>query len=167
MRRHGGPLTNKSDDSDLDSDIFSTCNSRIISKMATTTTAASRPSQNITLPFISELYDDNFLDVLLPPSVSPKSESESSTVKPVQNAMIDALQATAHHALTENNAMAYDSTLNATLDAFQGLTRYVFSSQVDAYLAKSWDENKDLTLRIIWNSRSIHDGKGENELFYR
>jgi hypothetical protein len=134
--------------------------------MATTTTTTSRSSQNITLPFISELYDDNFLDVLLPP-VSPKSESSLPTVKPIQNAMIDALQATAHHALTENNAMAYDSTLNATLDAFQGLTRYVFSSKVDAYLAKSWDENKDLTLRIIWNSRSIRDGKGENELFYR
>jgi hypothetical protein len=34
-------------------------------------------------------------------------------------------------------------------------------------LAKAWEEDPSLTLRIIWNTRSIHNGKGDKELFYR
>jgi hypothetical protein len=123
-------------------------------------------SQNVTLPFIAELYNPNYLDILLPVSRNAKSNSPAPGPTP-KNAMIDALKSTAHQTLTENAAMAYSSTLVATLDAFQGLTRYTFSKEVDKYLSSSWSEDQDMTLRIIWNLRSIHDGKGENEVFYR
>ncbi|KAI0262261.1 hypothetical protein BGY98DRAFT_1092197 [Russula aff. rugulosa BPL654] len=38
---------------------------------------------------------------------------------------------------------------------------------IDGVLAKAWAEDPALTLKIIWNTRSIHDGKGDKELFYR
>jgi len=38
---------------------------------------------------------------------------------------------------------------------------------IDALLAKLWAEDPALTLRVIWNTRSIHDGKGDKELFYK
>lgn len=128
--------------------------------------APATSSQNVTLPFIAELYNPGYLDILLPSSGEAKSKSPVTEPAP-RNAMVDALKSTAHQTLTENAAMAYSSTLVATLDAFHGLTRYTFSEQVDKYLSQSWAEDQDLTLRIIWNLRSIHDGKGENEVFYR
>jgi hypothetical protein len=127
---------------------------------------AATASQNITLPFIPELYDNDYLQILLPVSPNVESKIPAPSAAP-KNAMMEALKSTAHQTLTENAAMAYSSTLVATLDAFQGLTRYTFSQEVDKYLSKSWAEDQDITLRIIWNLRSIHDGKGENEVFYR
>lgn len=63
-------------------------------------------------------------------------------------------------------AEAYSSTGSATLDAFNGLNWWSFQ-QINKALERAWAEDPALTLRIIWNMRSIHDGKGENELFYR
>ncbi|KIJ09162.1 hypothetical protein PAXINDRAFT_87872 [Paxillus involutus ATCC 200175] len=34
-------------------------------------------------------------------------------------------------------------------------------------LENAWAEDPALTLRMIWSARSIHDGKGDKELFYR
>ncbi|KAG2065503.1 hypothetical protein BDR04DRAFT_1032578 [Suillus decipiens] len=79
---------------------------------------------------------------------------------------MDALRSTAHHKLTENESPAFSSTLSATLDAFNGIRPGVSGSSVDNYLFKAWAEDPALTLRIIWSLRSIHDGKGEKELFY-
>ena len=133
---------------------------------STPTTMAS--SQNVTLPFIVELYDPNFLDILLPPA-----KEEDIKVLPMEidapdkNPMMEALQSTANQTFTENSAPAYSSTGSPTLDAFQGLNKYTFGHTVNDYLAESWKEDADLTLRIIWNLRSIHDGKSEKEAFYR
>ncbi|KAF9453719.1 hypothetical protein P691DRAFT_799651 [Macrolepiota fuliginosa MF-IS2] len=71
-----------------------------------------------------------------------------------------------NHTFTENLAPAFKSTGSATLDAFNGLNAWSFE-EVNQTLEKSWAEDSYLTLRIIWNIRSIHDGKGEKELFYR
>lgn len=38
---------------------------------------------------------------------------------------------------------------------------------IDSVLARAWAEDPALTLKIIWNTGSIHDGKGDKELFYR
>ncbi|KAJ7472643.1 hypothetical protein FB451DRAFT_1036014 [Mycena latifolia] len=80
---------------------------------------------------------------------------------------MDALRESSHRTLTENNAPAYDSTLSATLDAFQSLTPYSYGGKVGKLLGKAWAEDPELTLKIIWNLRSIHDGKSEKEGFYR
>ncbi|KAG2142792.1 uncharacterized protein EDB93DRAFT_1105456 [Suillus bovinus] len=128
---------------------------------------AAASSQNVTLPAIPELTNPNFLDVLLPVSEDATSPIVISENPPADsNAMMDVLHSTAHHKLTENDSPAFSSTLSATLDAFNGIHPEVSRSAIDDYLLKAWAEDPALTLRIIWSLRSIHDGKGEKELFY-
>lgn len=127
---------------------------------------ASETSQVVSLPPIPELFDPNFLDILVPATQdSPTPKKEVAAVAP--NAMIDALRATVHQKRTENNAPTFSSTLVPTLDAYLGLRTGISGRKVDQYLGDAWVEDPDMTLRIIWNTRSIHDGKGEKELFYR
>jgi hypothetical protein len=136
--------------------------------MSNTTLAAAASSQNVTLPDIPELYNPNFLDVLLPAvDVKTSTSAPKSSTSTPRNPMIDALQATAKQTFTENLAPAYSSTGSPTLDAFQFLKGHVSERQFNTYLKKAWDEDSSLTLRIIWNLRSIHDGKGDKETFYR
>lgn len=130
-----------------------------------TTAAAAATSQDVTLPFIPELFNPTYLDVLVPlrgdDAVSTKNEPKAS------HPMIDALKATSHRAFTENGSPAFNSTLSATLDAFQSLRPHCAGSEVTRLLEQAWKEDPGLTLRIIWNVRSIHDGKGDKELFYQ
>ena len=126
--------------------------------------AAASTSRVVTLPHIRELFDPNFLDVLLPHRPAPVTNVGTPAPK---NAFMDALKSVSHHKLTQNGAPAFSSTLSNTLDAFQGLSADMTAARIDALLTKSWAEDPALTLRIIWNTRSIHDGKGDKELFYR
>ena len=113
---------------------------------------------------ICELFDPDFLDVLLPRRPAPVTNVGPPTPK---NAFMDALKSVSHHKLTQNGAPAFSSTLSSTLDAFQSLSSDVVAARIHALLAKSWAEDPALTLTVIWNTRSIHDGKGDKELFYR
>ncbi|KDQ56468.1 hypothetical protein JAAARDRAFT_195103 [Jaapia argillacea MUCL 33604] len=135
--------------------------------------AVASSSQNVTLPYIPELYNANFLDVLLPlkatssVDVAMSDPSSSSYASAVKNPMINALKSTANRAWTDNGAPSYSSTGSATLDAFQTLTKYASGEVIFNCLYRAWEEDPELTLRIIWNTRSIHDGKGEKEVFYQ
>ncbi|KDQ56469.1 hypothetical protein JAAARDRAFT_48320 [Jaapia argillacea MUCL 33604] len=137
------------------------------------TPAVASSSQNVTLPYIPELYNPNFLDVLLPlkatssVDVAMSDSSKPSYASVAKNAMIDALKSTANRAWTDNGAPTHSSTGSATLDAFQTLTKYASGEVIFSCLDKAWREDPELTLRIIWNVRSIHDGKGEKEVFYQ
>ncbi|KAF8607923.1 hypothetical protein BDV93DRAFT_434906, partial [Ceratobasidium sp. AG-I] len=53
-----------------------------------------------------------------------------------------------------------------TLDAFSGLNPSSTCQEIHEQLAKSWEESPDLTLRIIWNMRSIHEGHNNKVGFY-
>ncbi|KAH7922325.1 hypothetical protein BV22DRAFT_1017531 [Leucogyrophana mollusca] len=132
--------------------------------VSTPATVAS--SQNVTLPAIPELLNPNFLDVLLPPTTKSVPAGDQTPTAP-RNPMMDALRGTSHHRFTENGAPAFSSTLSPTLDAFQGVGPFTKGKDVDLYLERAWAEDPDLTLRIIWCIRSIHDGKSDKELFYR
>ncbi|KAJ7253551.1 hypothetical protein C8J57DRAFT_1348451 [Mycena rebaudengoi] len=135
------------------------------------TPTQAQASQNALLPPIPELFGPDFLNKLVTRGDSAPvvqgSPAGPSSAPVVANPMMDALRAESARTYTQNGANAYDSTLSPTLDAFNNLTNYTYGSQVGAYLGAAWAENPDLTLRIIWNLRSIHDGKSENELFYR
>lgn len=132
------------------------------------TPAAVASSQNVTLPVIPELHSPDFLDILLPIKPVAACSIPTTVAKPeAQNAMMDALTATAHRTLTENGAPAYSSTTSPTLDAFHVLRPHSNSANIGKFLTEAWAEDPELTLRIIWNVRSIHDGKGERELFYQ
>lgn len=129
--------------------------------MSTTATATS---QTVALPPIPELGDPNFLDVLVPHAPTPKARPRDAEV--ASSPMMDALRTTAHQKLTANSAPAFSSTLVSTLDAYLGLRTGIPEWRVDHYLENAWEEDPNLTLRIIWSTRSIPDGKGEKELFY-
>lgn len=131
------------------------------------TSALLASSQNVTLPPLPELYDANFLDTLLPLKEKSAPTLTSTPEPQPQNALMNALKSNAHQTYTTNAAKAYDSTDSPVLDAFQHLTPYSSAYDIHDSLSKAWAEDPQLTLRIIWNARSIHDGKGEKELFYR
>lgn len=131
--------------------------------------AAVATSQHVTLPPTPELYSPDFLDILLPIKQdvvldAPRAEAAAPEV---QNPMMDALKATANRTFTENGAPAYSSTASPLLDAFHGLRPHVRGGSISPLLERAWKEDPELTLRIIWNARSIHDGKGEREVFYQ
>ncbi|KIJ13346.1 hypothetical protein PAXINDRAFT_13910 [Paxillus involutus ATCC 200175] len=91
----------------------------------------------------------------------PKVEAAGAS-----NAVVDALRSTPHQKLTTNAAPAFDSTLMPTLYAFLGLDTYlqVTGRELGFMLGNAWAEDLALALRIIWNARSIHDGKVDKEL---
>ncbi|KAF7789173.1 hypothetical protein EIP86_000110 [Pleurotus ostreatoroseus] len=130
------------------------------------TNAVSSTSQIVTLPHIPELFDPNFLDVLLPQPASAPLLQQNARVEP-KNPMIEALKADANHVYTTNGSPAFASTLSPTLDAFEFLGPASEPRSIAGYLDKAWNEDPSLTLRIIWNIRSIHEGKSDKLLFYR
>ncbi len=68
--------------------------------------------------------------------------------------------------LTENQSPAYRSTLSPTLDLFSAGYN-IDGVHLHSLLKNSWESDPAVTLRIIYNLRSIHDGKSEKESFYR
>ncbi len=129
------------------------------------TPGSASTSQVVTLPHIAELFDPYFLDVLLPPPQS-SSGAKIDTPEP-ENAFMNALKSVAHRKVTQNLAPAFNSTLSHTLDAFQSLSTRMSTQRINVMLSNAWKEDPNIALRIIWNTRSIHDGKGDKELFYR
>ncbi|KAI9703471.1 MAG: hypothetical protein M1820_005775 [Bogoriella megaspora] len=69
--------------------------------------------------------------------------------------------------LTENADIAYSSTKSSAVDLFQELEKVISGARARELLETSWKDDPDTTLKIIWNARSIHLGKGERETFYR
>jgi hypothetical protein len=124
-------------------------------------------TQTIVLPDIPELYLDNFLDILLPVKGGSISIDRASTTPAAVNPLIEALIDSSRQTFTQKGAPAYNSTNSAILDAFNNLSSYVLGSDISAYLSKSWIEDPELTLRLIWTLRSIPDGKGLKETFYQ
>ena len=126
-------------------------------------------TQIIVLPDIPELYDNNFLDILIPvKDGSSSTVGQRTTTSPAPvNPVIEALRDNSRRTFTKNAAPSYNSTNSAILDAFNNLTSDTPSSDFTGYLSKSWIEDPDLTLRLIWNLRSIPDGKGLKDSFYR
>lgn len=136
-------------------------------------------SQIVALPDIPELVNPNYLDILLPPpkdadgdtamSGTPAAAAAAAAPAP-SNPLMDALAESTKPSLytyTANSAQALSSTSSDLLDAFNHLTRDTYSKEANTYLEKAWKEDAAATLRMIWNLRSIHDGKGEKEAFYR
>jgi Domain of unknown function (DUF2828) len=133
------------------------------------TSVAATTSQIVTLPHIPELFDSNFLDILLPPAPTVDADvvDANANVPVPTNSFMTALKSVAHRKFTQNAAPAFGSTLCSTLDAFQSLSSQMAITRIHSVLTKAWKDDPALTLRIIWNTRSIHDGKGDKELFYK
>ena len=68
---------------------------------------------------------------------------------------------------TENEGIAHRSTNSALLDLFVELEKTISGPRLRELLESAWVEDPLATLKIIWNARSIHLGKGDKETFYR
>ena len=69
--------------------------------------------------------------------------------------------------LTENHDMAFSTTKSPLLDLFQELETVISGPRARELLEAAWLEDSTVTLKIIWNARSIHLGKGDRTTFYR
>lgn len=68
---------------------------------------------------------------------------------------------------TENRDIAHRSTNSSLLDLFVELEKTISGPRLRELLESAWVEDSLATLKIIWNARSIHLGKGDKETFYR
>ena len=69
--------------------------------------------------------------------------------------------------LTENADIAFSSTRSSLLDLFQELETVISGPRARELLEVAWKQDSAATLKLIWNARSIHLGKGERQTFYR
>lgn len=69
--------------------------------------------------------------------------------------------------LTSKNMPAHSSTLTPTLDLFSDLQGTVSSATLNDLLTQGWQLDPLETLKIIFQCRSIHLGKGDKNNFYR
>ena len=118
---------------------------------------ATPSAQIIVLPDIPELYDDNFLDILLPVRGGGPTAGRATTTPGAVNPVIEALIENSRRTFTNKGAPAYNSTGSAILAAFHNLSTYTLD--VTEYPSKSWIEDPELTLHLIWSLRSLPDEK--------
>ncbi|KAL7935437.1 hypothetical protein V8C35DRAFT_299460 [Trichoderma chlorosporum] len=69
--------------------------------------------------------------------------------------------------LTENSDVAFRSTQNALVDLFFELEEVVSGPRLKELLDAAWAVHPLITLKIIFNARSIHLGKSSKNVFYR
>lgn len=68
---------------------------------------------------------------------------------------------------TENFDIAYRSTTDPLLDLFTELEDVVSGPRLRELLEGAWKADAEMTLKIIFNARSIHLGKASRHTFYR
>ena len=68
---------------------------------------------------------------------------------------------------TENLGVAYRSTEDSLVDLFSSLERVISGPLLFTSLNAAWAKDPLMTLKIIFNARSIHLGKAERITFYR
>lgn len=69
--------------------------------------------------------------------------------------------------LTENSDVAFRSTNSPVVDLFCELEEVVSGPRLQELLEAAWAEQPLVTLKIIFNARSIHLGKSSKHVFYR
>ncbi|KAG9103511.1 hypothetical protein FRC07_009974, partial [Ceratobasidium sp. 392] len=94
---------------------------------------------------------------LFPPNKAASASGSTLTTTP---------ERVKNQARTRKNAKAYHSTESAVLDAFSGLNAKSTTRDIHKQLAASWEQSPELTLRVIWNMRSIHEGQSNKIGFY-
>ncbi|KMP05697.1 hypothetical protein CIRG_05378 [Coccidioides immitis RMSCC 2394] len=74
-----------------------------------------------------------------------------------------------NRALTDNFGVTFASTESSLVDLFHSLDgewTETKQKELESLLDSSWKENSLACLKIIWNARSIHLGKGNRHIFY-
>lgn len=68
--------------------------------------------------------------------------------------------------LTENADLAYQSTTDALVDLMAELEDVITGPRLNDLLDSAWAANPLMTLKLIFNARSIHLGKASRKTFY-
>ncbi|KAK8851638.1 abc transporter [Apiospora arundinis] len=68
---------------------------------------------------------------------------------------------------TKNHDIAYRSTENPVLDLFTELEEVISGPRLYELLNMAWERDPLMTLKIIYNARSVHLGKASRTTFYR
>ncbi|KIY49141.1 hypothetical protein FISHEDRAFT_41995 [Fistulina hepatica ATCC 64428] len=79
---------------------------------------------------------------------------------------MDALKSISNRTTTWNDASAYSETASSLLNAFCNVWNSS-GRELSELLSSAWMEDPNLTLRLIWHLRSIHDGTSDKDAFYR
>ncbi|KAM5441820.1 hypothetical protein MferCBS31731_003080 [Microsporum ferrugineum] len=101
---------------------------------------------------------NTFIDAVTQEEQNPRAEIPSAEDLTAKNL-----------ALTDNAGVTYASTQSSLVDLFHTLDGKPDEQSLLALaplLEKAWKEDALVTLKIIWNCRSIHLGKGERSMFY-
>lgn len=75
-------------------------------------------------------------------------------------------------AMTENGALAFESTNSSILDFYGSISRSekIFTqdvaARIDTLLGPMWSEDPLLMLKAIFHKRDAHEGSGEKAIFY-
>jgi hypothetical protein len=132
------------------------------------TTSPKDSTKDVTHPDLPQLYDPSFLDSLLPKKPIPAtSVSDAPGARLSGAAFMAALKEEGNKQYTQNLAHGWSSTGSPTVDAFNGLSQATDPADFEPLLRKSWQKDPLLTVKMIFNLRSIHEGKSEREGFYR
>lgn len=104
----------------------------------------------------------------VPPPKAAGGKEVKKEVKPAAPSapFLDALHGMPD-TVTTNAALAYKSTDSGLVDLFHLLTPGVGATAVFDALDKAWAEDPVATLKIVFQARSIHEGKGSKTLFFR
>lgn len=140
---------------------------RLIRFSSSVGSPAAATNQNVTLPFIRELFQSDYLNTLLPTKPRVLTPNVNATNTP-HNPTMDTLKHTTDCTRTDNGSPEFtSSTLSPVLDLFRGLNPVAKTVDIYKRLDEAWLEDPELTMRIIWNIRSlIHDGKSDRGVFY-
>ncbi|KAG9102696.1 hypothetical protein FRC06_001404 [Ceratobasidium sp. 370] len=143
-----------------------------------TPTGASLDSTgwNVTVPRSSEIVKPSaqLLEQLLPVKQAPVGISTAQLFEELFAAMrpstaslspptsyAEALKRNYNRARTQNGAEAY-----TILDVFSGLNANSSTHDIYKQLNACWQRSPELTLRVIWNMRSVHEGHSNKIGFY-
>lgn len=77
------------------------------------------------------------------------------------------IQTVENKMLTENRDIAFRSTTEPLVDLFQELEDVISGPRLLELLQAAWQADPATTLKVIFNSRSIHLGKASRHTFYR
>lgn len=124
-------------------------------KLGSATNASSTSNGNIEVE-PQKSSGNAFIDALEQKAANPDNP------RPTQAEL-----ATGNFALTDNKGIAHASTKSHLTDLFYQLQNDIDSDELTLLLEDAWKVDPLSTLKIIWSARSIHQGKGEREIFYR
>lgn len=68
--------------------------------------------------------------------------------------------------LTDNKAISYKTTNSNLVDLFIKSVRNTSKKNINYMMKKAWNENPELTIKLIFYTRDIRNGKGEREISF-